>query len=128
MANEDAITQVIYNLIDNAVKFVNEGGKLTIRSEVQGKMAYFSIRNTGSSIPEEDLPHVFDRFYKVDRSRSMDRTGAGLGLYFVKSIVILHGGDISVRSNNNETEFSFTIPAVLKQPTNNNNLPGLTQN
>lgn len=126
--DRDLIYRVVYNLIDNAVKFVNEGGKLTIRSEVQGKMAYFSIRNTGSSIPEEDLPHVFDRFYKVDRSRSMDRTGAGLGLYFVKSIVILHGGDISVRSNNNETEFSFTIPAVLKQPTNNNNLPGLTQN
>lgn len=126
--DRDLIYRVVYNLIDNAVKFVNEEGKLTIRSEVQGKMAYFSIRNTGSSIPEEDLPHVFDRFYKVDRSRSMDRTGAGLGLYFVKSIVILHGGDISVRSNNNETEFSFTIPAVLKQPTNSGNLPGLTQN
>lgn len=126
--DRDLIYRVVYNLIDNAVKFVNEEGKLTIRSDVQGKMAYFSIRNTGSSIPEEDLPHVFDRFYKVDRSRSMDRTGAGLGLYFVKSIVILHGGDISVRSNNNETEFSFTIPAVLKQPTNNGNLPGLTQN
>ncbi len=125
--DRDLIYRVVYNLFDNAVKFVNEGGALTICSGLQGRMAYFTIRNTGSSIPEEDLPHVFDRFYKVDRSRSMDRTGAGLGLYFVKSIVILHGGDISVRSNNNETEFSFTIPAVLKQPNSSSNLPGLTQ-
>ena len=78
-------------------------------------MSLFLIRNTGSEIPAEDLPHVFDRFYKVDRSRSKDRTGAGLGLYIVKSIVNLHGGDISVRSANGETEFTFTLPLLAKQ-------------
>ena len=78
-------------------------------------------------IPEEDLPHVFDRFYKVDRSRSMDRTGAGLGLYFVRSIVILHGGDISVQSGGGATEFSFTMPMVPKPNNNSGNVPELTQ-
>ena len=126
--DRDYIYRVVYNLIDNAVKFVEEGGRLTIRSEVRGKKAQFSIRNTGSTIPEKDLPHVFDRFYKVDRSRSMDRTGAGLGLYFVKSIVILHGGDISVQSGNGETEFSFTIPIAPKPTNTSSNVPELTQN
>ena len=55
-------------------------------------------------------PHIFDRFYKSDRSRSLDRSGAGLGLYIVKNIINLHGGDISVRSSDQETEFSFTLP------------------
>ena len=77
-------------------------------------MSLFSIRNTGSEIPAEDLPYVFDRFYKVDRSRSKDKTGAGLGLYIVKSIVNMHGGDISVRSSNGETEFAFTMPLLEK--------------
>ncbi len=112
--DSDHIYRVIYNLVDNAVKFVNEGGTLTIRAEAEGAMSLFSIRNTGSEIPAEDLPHVFDRFYKVDRSRSRDRTGAGLGLYIVKSIVNLHGGDISVRSSGGETEFAFSIPLAPK--------------
>ncbi|MDO4174743.1 MAG: HAMP domain-containing sensor histidine kinase [Eubacteriales bacterium] len=112
--DSDHIYRVIYNLVDNAVKFVNDGGTLTIRAETEGTMSLFLIRNTGSVIPPEDLPHVFDRFYKVDRSRSKDRTGAGLGLYIVKSIVNLHGGDISVRSSGEGTEFAFTIPLAAK--------------
>ena len=112
--DSDHIYRVIYNLVDNAVKFVNDGGTLTIRAEEEGTMSLFSIRNTGSEIPAEDLPHVFDRFYKVDRSRSRDRTGAGLGLYIVKSIINLHGGEISVRSANGETEFAFTVPLAQK--------------
>ncbi|MDO5784285.1 MAG: HAMP domain-containing sensor histidine kinase [Eubacteriales bacterium] len=112
--DSDHIYRVIYNLVDNAVKFINEGGTLTIRAEREGTMSLFVIRNTGSEIPPEDLPHIFDRFYKVDRSRSKDRTGAGLGLYIVKSIVNLHGGDISVRSSRGETEFAFTMPLIPK--------------
>ncbi len=113
--DSDHIYRVIYNLVDNAVKFINDGGTLTIRAEKEGTMSIFLIRNTGSEIPPEDLPHVFDRFYKVDRSRSTDRTGAGLGLYIVKSIVNMHGGDISVRSSRGETEFAFTMPLAPKQ-------------
>lgn len=76
----DHIYRVIYNLVDNAVKFVNDGGKLTIRAEQEGTMSRFLIRNTGSEIPAEDLPHVFERFYKVDRSRSRDKTGRRSGI------------------------------------------------
>lgn len=113
--DRDHVFQVVYNLVDNAVKFTEEGGCLTLRAKKEGNRSLFTIKNTGSSIPEEDLPHVFDRFYKVDRSRSRDKTGAGLGLYIVKTIVNLHGGDISVRSNGGETEFSFTLPLASKQ-------------
>lgn len=119
--DSDHMYRVIYNLVDNAVKFVNEGGTLTIHAEAEGAMSQFYIRNTGSEIPAEDLPHVFDRFYKVDRSRSRDRTGAGLGLYIVRSIINLHGGDISVRSSNGETEFAFTVPLAQKPSGGNDN-------
>lgn len=112
--DSDHIYRVIYNLVDNAVKFVDDGGTLTLRLEKEDNMSLFSVRNTGSEIPAEDLPYVFDRFYKVDRSRSKDKTGAGLGLYIVKSIVNMHGGDISVRSSNGETEFAFTMPLLEK--------------
>lgn len=126
--DRDLIYRVVYNLVDNAVKFVEDKGKLTIRTERLDKKARFAVRNTGSEIPQEDLTHIFDRFYKVDRSRSMDRSGAGLGLYFVKSIVILHGGDISVRSSGGETEFDFTIPLAPKPSNSSTNALELSQN
>ncbi|MGN1031316.1 MAG: ATP-binding protein [Butyricicoccaceae bacterium] len=113
--DRDYIFQVVYNLVDNAIKFVDEGGRLALRITTEGGMCQFSLTNTGATIPAEDLPHVFDRFYKADRSRSKDRTGAGLGLYIVKTIINLHGGDISVRSSGGETEFSFTLPLAGKQ-------------
>ena len=91
-------------------KFIDEGGRLTLRAHPEGDFCAFSISNTGAGISAEDLPHVFDRFYKADRSRSMDKTGAGLGLYIVKNIINLHGGEISVRSDGGETEFEFTLP------------------
>lgn len=113
--DRDHVFQVVYNLVDNAVKFIDEGGKLSMSAVKEGNNSRFSIRNTGIGIPEEDLPHVFDRFYKVDRSRSRDKTGAGLGLYIVKTIINLHGGDISVRSGGGETEFSFTLPLAANK-------------
>lgn len=126
--DRDLIYRVVYNLVDNAVKFANESGTLRMQAGVRDKMAQFTIRNSGSEIPAEDLPHVFDRFYKVDRSRSKDKTGAGLGLYFVKSIVVLHGGSISVQSSGGETEFSFTMPLAPKPNSSSNNVPELSQN
>ena len=109
-AEPDAITQVIYNLTDNAVKFCSEGGSLYLQVESDGSKATVSVANTGETIPAEELPLVFDRFHKADRSRSKDREGAGLGLYIVKTIVVSHGEDISVTSRDGVTRFSFTLP------------------
>ncbi len=112
MANQDYVTQVIYNLIDNAVKFCPEGGTLGLKIKEGGSKAYISISNNGETIPPEELPLVFDRFHKLDKSRSQNRDGWGLGLYIVKTIVCSHGENISVTSKNGKTEFTFTMPLV----------------
>ncbi|MEA4965354.1 MAG: HAMP domain-containing sensor histidine kinase [Oscillospiraceae bacterium] len=109
-AQEDSITQVIYNLLDNAVKFCGEGGNLYLQAESDGTKATVSVANTGPTIQAEELPLVFERFHKTDKSRSMDRDGVGLGLYIVKTIVVNHGEDISVTSRDGVTRFSFTLP------------------
>ena len=111
-ANRDYITQVIYNLLDNAVKFCPEGGTLGLNIREGGGKAYISISNTGETIPAEELPLVFDRFHKLDKSRSQNRDGWGLGLYIVKTIVCSHGENISVSSKDGRTEFTFTMPLV----------------
>ena len=112
IANRDYITQVIYNLLDNAVKFCPEGGTLGLKIREGGNKAYISISNTGDTIPPEELPLVFDRFHKLDKSRSKNRDGWGLGLYIVKTIVCSHGENISVSSKDGKTEFTFTMPLV----------------
>ena len=109
-ADEDAITQVVYNLIDNAVKFCEEGGSLFAQVESDGMKATVSVANTGQTIAEEELPLLFDRFHKTDKSRSADREGVGLGLHIVRTIVVTHGEDISVTSRDGVTRFSFTLP------------------
>ena len=111
-AGRDYVTQVIYNLIDNAVKFCPEGGTLGLKIREAGKKAYISISNEGETIPAAELPLVFDRFHKLDKSRSQNRDGWGLGLYIVKTIVCSHGENISVTSKNGKTEFTFTMPLV----------------
>lgn len=115
--DRDHVFRAVYNLVDNAVKFIDHGGSLALQAGRDGSMCTFSIKNTGGGIPTEDIPHIFDRFYKADPSRSRDRTGAGLGLYIVKNIINLHGGDISVRSDGGETEFSFTLPLAQGKKT-----------
>ena len=111
-ADPDAVTQVIYNLIDNAVKFCPQGGTLGLKIEEGGGKIYTSVSNSGDTIPPEELPLVFDRFHKLDKSRSQNRDGWGLGLYIVKTIVCSHGEDISVTSQNGKTTFTFTMPLV----------------
>ena len=112
-ADPDMIHQVVYNLIENAVKFVNEGGEIQFAYRTEGTMIYLSVRNTGEGIAPEELPKLFERFYKSDRSRSLDKTGVGLGLYIVKTIVGLHGGDITVSSVQGQySEFTFCLPSV----------------
>lgn len=111
-ADQDAICQVIYNLIDNGVKFCPVGGTLGLKIREAGGKAYVTISNTGEPIPQEELPLVFDRFHKIDKSRSLNRDGWGLGLYIVKTLVCSHGEDISVTSREGLTEFTFTLTRV----------------
>ena len=112
IAGKDYITQVDYNLLDNAVKFCPEGKTLGLQIREGGGKIYVSISNEGDTIPPEELPLVFDRFHKLDKSRSQNRDGWGLGLYIVKTIVCSHGEDISVSSRDGKTEFTFTLPLV----------------
>ncbi len=111
-ANGDFITQVVYNLVDNGVKFSPEGGVLALTVREGGGKAYVSVGNQGQTIPPEELPLVFDRFHKTDKSRSQNRDSWGLGLYIVKTIVCSHGEDISVTSKDGQTTFTFTLPRV----------------
>lgn len=109
-ADKDAIHQVLYNICHNAIKFSYEGGKYRIRISRMDKKIYVSVYNEGVGMPPEDLAHVFDRFYKSDRSRGLDKTGVGLGMYITKTIINAHGQDIWVKSVQNEyCEFVFTL-------------------
>ncbi len=110
-ADEDMLMQVIYNLIDNAIKFTPDSGYIAFKLFAANGKAYFSIRNSGDGISPEELEKIFERFYKIDKSRSFDVKGAGLGLYIVQSIVNLHGGEIKATSEEGKyTDFSFWIP------------------
>ncbi len=110
-ADEDMIHQVIYNLVDNAVKFTKNGTITASVAKNSDNSATVTILNTGSGISSEELSKIFERFYKVDKSRSFDTKSAGLGLYIVKTIIEMHGGSVKADSVENEyTAFSFTLP------------------
>lgn len=110
-ADRDLIQQVIYNLFDNAVKFTPENGKITVEAYNDSESTKVTIRNSGAGVSEEEISRIFERFYKVDKSRSFDTKGVGLGLYIVKTIVNMHEGEITAASKQGEyTEFSFEIP------------------
>lgn len=107
----DLIHQVVYNLIENAVKFVNENGYIQFIINDLPDKTEFAIINSGHGIDKNDLGLVFDKFYKTDKSRSIDKKGMGLGLYLVKTIIGLHGGKITVSSEINKyCRFDFYIP------------------
>jgi signal transduction histidine kinase len=109
LGDPDAITRVVYNLMDNAIKFAYPGSTLGVSLWKNDGKAYVSVRDTGETIPSADLPYIFDRFHKSDRSRSLDRDGVGLGLYLVKRILDAHGEDIAVTSRDGVTDFVFTL-------------------
>ena len=110
-ADRDMMYQVIYNLVENAVKFTNARGYININMCENNDKVLISLRNSGEGIPEEDIKFVFDRFFKTDKSRSIDKKGLGLGLYIVKKIVNLHGGNVDVESRVNDyTQFNISIP------------------
>jgi len=116
-ADRDLIHQVVYNLVENAVKFVNEDGKLLFRYYNDGKMVYMAVRNTGQGIEKQEMPQLFERFYKSDKSRSLNKQGVGLGLHITRTILNYHKGEIFVRSVPGEyAEFECSIPAAPKNP------------
>lgn len=113
VADKDMINQVVYNLIDNAVKFTPEGGYIEVASKSDSEKAIIRIRNSGMGIPGEEIDKIFERFYKIDKSRSYDVKGAGMGLYIVKTIIELHGGNIVARSEQGQyAEFIFQLPLI----------------
>lgn len=112
-ADQDLIHQIVYNLIENAIKFANDGGYLEFEFTKEGGRTVIGVKNSGEGLSKEEIPRVFDRFYKTDRSRGLDKNGVGLGLYIVRSIVNLHGGEIIVKSVQGEyCEFLFTLQSA----------------
>lgn len=115
VADPDMIYQAIYNLFDNAVKFTEDGGFIDVLLEDTAGDVTIHIKNSGRGIDKKELPKIFERFYKVDKSRSLDSNGAGLGLYIVKLIIELHGGSIWAESDGKSyTRFSIRLPKQYK--------------
>ena len=111
-ADRDAIYQMLYNICDNAVKFASENGTYRIRiKNADKKSVVVSVYNTGEGISPDDRPHIFERFYKADKSRGIDKNGVGLGMYIARTIVEAHGQKIWVESKHHAfCEFFFTLP------------------
>lgn len=109
--DEDKMEQVLTNLIENSIRHTPEGGKVTIHAYQDDRFQYFEVKDTGSGISEEDLPFLFERFYKADKARTRSQNGGtGLGLSIVKHLVHAHEGSVSVHSNNEGTVFKVEIP------------------
>jgi heavy metal sensor kinase len=105
------LKQVTVNLLDNAIKYTPQGGKIHVRVTAQDSKAVLEISDSGIGIPSEALPHVFERFFRVDKARSRELGGAGLGLSIVKSICTAHGGRVEVQSQDGEgTRFIVELP------------------
>ncbi len=115
--DQDLLHQVVYNLIENAVKFTNPGGYIAVQLSDSIDRTTVVIENSGQGIVPEELPRIFERFYKTDKSRSRDKNGMGLGLYIVRTILKLHGGDIAVSSAAGQyCRFEFYIPKPPEPP------------
>ncbi|MBR5783114.1 MAG: HAMP domain-containing histidine kinase [Clostridia bacterium] len=112
-ADQDSVYRVMYNLLDNAAKFVRPEGEVRLRMERRDGKVYASVYNTGEGISPKEASHIFDRFYKVDKSRSLNRSGVGIGLYLVRTVLRDQGGDIHVESKVGEyANFIFHLPAA----------------
>jgi signal transduction histidine kinase len=107
------VNQVLHNILENAVAHTPKGGAIRVAASEKGKWVEVSVADTGKGIPAEDLPHIFERFYRVDKSRARATGGSGLGLTIAKRLVEAHGGTITVQSKLGEgSRFSFTLPVV----------------
>jgi signal transduction histidine kinase len=109
-ADPDRIEQAIENLVANALRHTPPGGTIPLSAKQADGNAILSVADTGSGIAPEHLPHVFERFYKVDASRAAESTGSGLGLSITKAIVERHGGVIRVTSDPGRTTFTILLP------------------
>ena len=109
LGDNDLITQVIYNLLENAAKFASPDSTLFLGIGICGEKAEVTVRNFGETIPAEELPLLFERFHKTDKSRSEDKDGVGLGLYIVRTILEQHRENLSASSEDGLTTFSFTV-------------------
>lgn len=110
-ANADHLAQVLANLISNAARYTPRGGTVTVRAERRPGDLLVSISNTGEGIPADDLERVFERFYRVEKSRDRARGGAGIGLAIVKQLVEAGGGRVGAESRDGHTRFWFSLPA-----------------
>jgi two-component system phosphate regulon sensor histidine kinase PhoR len=110
MADRARLKQVFINLLDNAIKYNHEGGSVTVRLSADGEHIVAQVTDTGEGIPAQDLPHVFEKMYRVERRRGRPVEGSGLGLSIVRHIVEQHGGNISVQSQEGETTFTLVLP------------------
>ncbi|MPN58552.1 Sensor histidine kinase WalK [bioreactor metagenome] len=108
------LTQVVYNIMDNAIKYTPEGGLIRVRLNRSGRDAILRVSDNGPGIPKADQPHIFDRFYRVDKARSRDTGGTGLGLSIVNQLVLMHGGSVSVQSEEGHGS-TFTVELPIHQ-------------
>ena len=117
LVDRPSIERVLINLIQNAVKFTNPGGTVTLHSEPDGKnKVRITVEDTGSGIAREEIPFIFEKFYKADKSRGLDKKGTGLGLAIVKNILSAHGQEIHVESTVGKgSRFIFTLPIYRKE-------------
>jgi two-component system phosphate regulon sensor histidine kinase PhoR len=117
------LDQVLANLVDNALKYTEPGGRVGVRAAREDGHVAFTVEDTGCGIPAHDLGRVFERFFRVDRARSRKLGGTGLGLAIVKHIVLLHGGDVRVQSRVGEGS-SFAVLLPLEGPPGAGRPPG----
>ena len=111
--NIDRLKQVLTNLLDNAIKHSEAGGAVCVELGMKNNYTYISVKNSGPGIPSEELENIWERFYKVDKSRSRRGTGTGLGLSIVKKIVEMHGGKVSVESEpGHGAVFTLYLPST----------------
>jgi two-component system phosphate regulon sensor histidine kinase PhoR len=115
-ADSEAVHQILSNLLDNAMKYTPAGGRIEVSARVRSGRAEIAVSDTGLGIPAEELPRLFERFYRVDKARSRELGGTGLGLAIVKHLVLAHGGEVRVESEPGKgSAFYFTLPIEVSR-------------